>query len=297
MKSLFHLILVILFVSALPENVKAQGALLDYSKTYNESVFGILRYPPNISEADQLGEVLSEMIDGLSIYVEMDKQKNTPVIKANGNTSLTLEETLSEIRQILESDSQRIFTLFLDYDSDLDLNLITTNFSSAALAPYTYVKNGDDWATLEDMSKTNKRLVVFTLKENPNNPYWMHYLWDHATEPYYASNDDDYLFDRQNPFRGGVDKDLLVYDKFQEYESSQITWAGVTEAVDVSNGNGANGVINVSDGVEMIREVWLSTGKKPNFFFVKEVGVFDHFKGFLRSFKSIKGSINTDSRC
>ena len=264
---------------------------LDYTKKYNDSTFGVLDCSINPILKHSLNEVLDDDVDGMSIHIEFDERSHELVVKNASNTILPLDNALVDIYQLLSAHPERIFTLILDYDADIDITTLIDVFSESGIIGYCYVMDGNDWPTLQEMVDQNKRLMVYSYVNNESNPQWMKYLWNLATEPYYASETGYDLLEDYS-FKGRVHNDLLVYNDFQKYTTSEITWSGLT--VNSDDNTGVGQMLNVTDGVELIRAAWLSTGKRPNFIIVKEIGVFSTFRSFINTFNVVSGTINAD---
>ena len=141
-------------------------------KSYDETIFVISNFSgvdANLNETRSIKELLDQNIGGFRFYLEWEKQQNQLVIKKADGTSISLRQTMHEIKNYLENKPDKILTLFLDFSTNI--NELTDIFQELGINQYLYtydVKEG--WAPVKTMIEENKRLVVFSMQEHRNSP-------------------------------------------------------------------------------------------------------------------------------
>lgn len=93
---------------------------------------------------------------------------------------------LKEIQAFLEANPSEIITLFIE-DYVVSSQGLTKVFNASGLSKYLFPvskmpKNGEDWATVDDMAKQNERLVVFTSKSAKEASEGFAYEWNYVVE-------------------------------------------------------------------------------------------------------------------
>ena len=93
---------------------------------------------------------------------------------------------LKEIQDFLEANPSEIVTIFIE-DYVVSPQGLTKVFNASGLSKYLFPvskmpKNGEDWATVDDMVKQNERLVVFTSKSVKEASEGIAYEWRYVVE-------------------------------------------------------------------------------------------------------------------
>ncbi|KAK8694732.1 hypothetical protein V6N13_072277 [Hibiscus sabdariffa] len=97
---------------------------------------------------------------------------------------------LKEIQAFLEANPSEIITIFIE-DYVASPQGLTKVFNASGLSQYWFPvskmpKNGEDWPTVDDMTKQNERLVVFTSKSAKEASEGIAYEWRYVVENQYG---------------------------------------------------------------------------------------------------------------
>lgn len=95
------------------------------------------------------------------IYFNPDKAKNKPC--SIDPSATELKNVLDVVKKHLDTNKKAIITIFLE-DWSNNSNAIYNTFTQTGLAHYMYKKDENPWPTLNELLKTNKRLIVFSNK-------------------------------------------------------------------------------------------------------------------------------------
>jgi len=277
------LVLICWFSSVLVISAKTNDDIL--LKQYDETIFVISNYSgvdANLNESSTIQELLDENISGFRFYLEWEKQHNQLMIKRADDTSISFKKTMEEIKNYLDKTPEKIFTLFLDFGTNV--NELNEIFQEAGINPYLYTFDAKDgWPTLKSMVEQNRRLVVFSMQEHRNSPEWLHYIWNHAVEPYFSIWEAPVF--KGEFLKGDPKNSLLIYNdynfprkseaaKIQKYDSNQNPYL-----------------------IEHVKNTWTNTGKTPNFIMLDRyensiLGVLS----YIRDFVTIKGTITYNTQ-
>lgn len=126
--------------------------------------------------------------------------------------SAPLISVLNEIKTFLDSNPNEIISVI--FESYTTAEAIAIVMNQAGLLPFLFEKNtSSDWPTLQEMINSNKRLVVFSEKNDTNpNLKWYHYIWNHAVETNFSVNDTAGFTCDYN--RGNPANDLFIFNHF-----------------------------------------------------------------------------------
>jgi len=279
-KHLWGLLFCLLF-SAL-RVAKAEDTVL---KHYDESIFVISNFSgtdATSKESRSVGQLLDLNIGGFRFYLEWERQQNQLMLRDGRGHSTPFIDQLLLIRKYLENKPDKILTLFLDFN--VNVNELSTLIDESGIQPYLFEYNSrDGWPTLKEMVDTGKRLVIFGMQEHRNNPDWLHYIWDYAVEPYYSILEAPVFIGEF--LKGDPRNTLLIYNDYNI--------PGKSETVDASFYNTTQNPYLI----EHVKSVWKNTGKTPNFIFL------DKYESWiiqvlyqLRSFKTIKGTVTFNTQ-
>lgn len=254
-------------------------------KQYDETIFVISNFSgvdANLNETRNIQELLDQNIGGFRFYLEWEKQKNQLMIKKADGASISLRQTMHEIKNYLENKPDKILTLFLDFSTNI--NELNDIFQELGINQYLYTYDAKEgWEPIKTMLEKNKRLVVFSMQEHRNSPDWLHYVWNHAVEPYFSIWEAPVF--KGEFLKGDPKNSLLIYNDYNfprkrdsfdniKYETNQNPYL-----------------------IEHIKNTWTNTGKTPNFIML------DRYEGwivgivsYLRGFKYIKGSVTYNTQ-
>lgn len=276
-------ILFCLFCSVLAISVKAIDNTT--GKLYDETIFVISNFSgvdANLNETRGIKELLDQNIGGFRFYLEWEKQQNQLMIKKADGTSISLRQTMHEIKNYLEYKPDKILTLFLDFSTNI--NELTDIFQELGINQYLYTYDAKEgWAPVKTMIEENKRLVVFSMQEHRNSPDWLHYVWNHAVEPYFSIWEAPVF--KSEFLKGDPKNSLLIYNDYNFPRKGE-------------NINNAKYETNQNPYlIEHIKNTWTNTGKTPNFIMLDRyenwvVGIVSYLKGF----KTIKGTITYNTQ-
>lgn len=122
---------------------------------------------------------------------------------------------LYEIRNFLRENPNEIITIILE--CYVPFNMIKDEILTAGLFSYLYTKNpNEDWSTLKEMIKTNKRLVILSDENDADKEDWYHYVWQYAVETPFSNNDVSDFDCSLN--RGDINNDLFILNHFATTE-------------------------------------------------------------------------------
>ena len=269
--------------SVLVPHAKANDAAT--SKLYDETIFVISNFSgvdANLNEPRTIQELLDQNIGGFRFYLEWEKQQNQLMIKKADGTSIPFRQTMLEIKNYLDSKPDKILTLFLDFSTNI--NELTDIIQQLEINPYLYYFDAKEgWAPVKTMVEESKRLVVFSMQEHRNSPDWLHYVWNHAVEPYFSIWEAPVF--KGEFLKGDPKNSLLIYNDYNFPRKSD-------------NANRFRYDTNQNPYlIEHIKNTWTNTGKTPNFIMLDRyedwiVGIVS----YLRGFKIIKGTVTYNAQ-
>jgi len=275
--------LVYWLVSVLAINVKAADET--NSKLYDETIFVISNFSgvdANLNETRSIQELLDQNIGGFRFYLEWEKQQNQLMIKKADGSSIPFRQTMDEIKHSLDSNPDKILTLFLDFSTNI--NELGDIFQELGINPYLYTYDAKEgWLPIKSMVENNKRLVVFSMQEHRNSPDWLHYVWNHAVEPYFSIWEAPAF--KGEFLKGDPKNSLLIYNDYNFPKKTD-------NANNLKYDTNQNPYL-----IEHIKNTWTATGKIPNFIMLDRyedwvVGIVS----YLRGFKIIKGTVTYNAQ-
>lgn len=272
----FYIIIFSLFAVS-EKSIANDEALL---KQYDETVFVISNFSgvdANLIETRSIDELLKENIGGFRFYLEWEKHENRLMIKKADGTSVSFSETLRKINDYLNQRPDRVFNLFLDFSTNVFE--LADLFHDEGLINRLYIlQQKDEWPTIKKMVDENRRLVIFSMQEHRNSPEWLHYIWNHAVEPYFSIIEAPIF--KSEFLKGDPKNNLLIYNDYNfqgKPETSKNLKYDTTQ----------NPYL-----IEHIKNTWRKTGKTPNFIMLDR---YDNWirgiLNYLRSFRTIKGTV------
>ncbi|MGE5393380.1 MAG: LamG-like jellyroll fold domain-containing protein [Candidatus Saccharibacteria bacterium] len=265
--------------------ISVQGAEDTDSKLYDETIFVISNFSgvdANLNETRSVQELLDQNIGGFRFYLEWEKQQNQLMIKKADGSSISLRQTMEELKKFMERNPEKILTLFLDFSTNI--NELGDIFQETGITKYFYTYDAKEgWPTVKSMVEKNKRIVVFSMQEHRNSPDWLHYVWNHAVEPYFSIWEAPVF--KGEFLKGDPKNSLLIYNDYNFPKKSD-------SANNLRYESNQNPYL-----IEHIKNTWTNTGKTPNFIMLDRyedwiVGIVS----YLRGFKIIKGMVTYNAQ-
>lgn len=263
--------------------MKAFGGSED--RLYDETIFVISNFSgvdANLNETRTIQELLNLHIGGFRFYLEWEKQQNQLMIKKADGTSISFRQTLHEIKNYLDNKPEKILTLFLDFSTNI--NEVSDLFQELGLNRILYTYDAKEgWTSVKSMIESNKRLVVFSMQDHRNSPDWLHYVWNHAVEPYFSIWEAPVF--KGEFLKGDPKNSLLIYNDYNFPRKGE-------------NINNAKYETNQNPYlIEHIKNTWTNTGKTPNFIMLDRyenwvLGIVS----YLKSFKTLKGTVTYNTK-
>lgn len=254
-------------------------------KKYDENIFLISNYSGTDSsdkETRSITDLLGYNIGGFRFSLDWDRQQNTLMLRNSQGERTPFIEELQKIIDNLQENPDKIMTLFLDFN--VNVNELTSVINETGIQPYLVQYNEEDgWPTLKTMVETGKRVVIFTMQEHRNSPDWLHYVWDYAVEPYNSFADTP---SRLGEFlKGDPNNTLLIYNDLNTIRKSleiDSTYYSISQ----------NPFL-----IEHIKGSWIKYGKTPNFIFL------DKYETWyipvimqLRNFSTVSGTVTYNTQ-
>lgn len=265
--------------------IGVKGAEDADSKLYDETIFVISNFSgvdANLNETRSVQELLDQNIGGFRFYLEWEKQQNQLMIKKGDGSSISLRQTMEELKKFMDRNQEKILTLFLDFSTNI--NELGDIFQETGITQYFYTYDAKEgWPTVKSMVEKNKRIVVFSMQEHRNSPDWLHYVWNHAVEPYFSIWEAPVF--KGEFLKGDPKNSLLIYNDYNFPKKS-----------DIANNLRYEGNQNPYL-IEHIKNTWTNTGKTPNFIMLDRyedwiVGIVS----YLRGFKIVKGMVTYNAQ-
>ena len=260
----------------------AEDAVLKY---YDESIYVISNFSGTdaaVKETRSVRQLLDLNIGGFRFYLEWDRQQNQLVLLDGRGQATPFFEQLLTIKKTLENKPEKILTLFLDFN--VNVNELSALIDESGIHPYLFEFSGrGEWPSLKEMVDSGKRLVIFCMQEHRSSPDWLHYIWDYAVEPYYSILEAPVFVGEF--LKGDPRNTLLIYNDYNV--------AGNT-------GQASASFFNTTQNpylIEHIKSVWKNTGKTPNFIFLDRYGSWIlQILYQLRSFRTIRGTVTFNTK-
>ncbi len=220
LKNVLILQIFLLFVTAPNIFAQCNGCFELCHKKYNEVSYLTTHNAFNSAEDDftfpnQTYGITQQLEDGVrALMIDVYDVNGTPTVY-HGYASLgnvPLVSNLNEIKNFLDNNPNQIVTII--FECYTNANSIEQAFTDSGLMHYLYEKlPGNDWSTLQQMIDTNKRLMVFSDKNDASvNQKWYHYVWHHAVETHFSvSNINNFNCDFN---RGNANNDLFILNHF-----------------------------------------------------------------------------------
>ncbi len=254
-------------------------------RQYDETIFVISNFSgvdANLNEPRTVQELLNENISGFRFYLEWEKQQNQLMIKKSDGSSLSFRKTMLEIKSYLDNNPEKVFTLFLDFGTNV--NELSDVFQELGINRYIYTYDAQEgWPTLKNMIEDNRRLVVFSMQEHRNSPEWLHYIWNHAVEPYFSIWEAPVF--KGEFLKGDPKNSLLIYNDYNIPRKSEASRS-------IKYDSNQNPYL-----IEHVKNTWTNTGKTPNFIMLDryENSILSVLS-YIRGFKTIKGTVTYNTQ-
>jgi len=278
-------IVVVIFWLGTGLEVGARTSEVELMKQYDETIFVISNFSgvdANLNEPRTIRDLLNENIGGFRFYLEWEKQHNQLMIKKVDGTSIPFRQSMLEIKNYLDQTPDKIFTLFLDFGTNV--NELNEIFQEVGINQYLYTYDAKEgWPSLKSMVETNRRVVVFSMQEHRNSPEWLHYIWNHAVEPYFSIWEAPVF--KGEFLKGDPKNSLLIYNDYNVPRKSEA-------ARSLKYDSNQNPYL-----IEHVKNTWTNTGKTPNFIMLDRyensiLGVLSYIRGFV----TIKGTVTYNTQ-
>ena len=141
---------------------------------YNESIFLVSNYSVERTahvKSASLEELLTSGVEGFYFHIKRDGHSGKLLLREPDGSFSDFRNALARIRKTLETNPDRLMTLFLDFYVDMDLQAL---FDETGLGTYLFSYSPESgWPALGEMLDQGKRLVVFDLRRHLNAPEWL----------------------------------------------------------------------------------------------------------------------------
>ncbi len=212
---------------------------------YNENIFLLYDYSNGYGKAS-IPDLLQKGIEGFYFYLRQDGN-NQLVIRQPDGSFYPFKKALASIHQGLTEEKDKIITLFLDFNVDIELEPILRETGL-----YDYLLEYDSntgWPFLREIVLNDKRLVLFETQKHLNSPGWLHELNEHVVgAPGQITNEK-----------------LLTFEEKADKELSVFTGYMVHGLPIVNNDELTNYARQTPHFIELFRKHWLNEGRVPNF--------------------------------
>jgi len=154
-----------------------------------------------------------------------------------------------------------------------NVNELNEIFQEEGINQYLYTYDAKEgWPSLKSMVETNRRVVVFSMQEHRNSPEWLHYIWNHAVEPYFSIWEAPVF--KGEFLKGDPKNSLLIYNDYNVPRKSEA-------AKSLKYDSNQNPYL-----IEHVKNTWTNTGKTPNFIMLDRyeksiLSVLSYIRGFV----------------
>lgn len=252
---------------------------------YDESIFVISNFSgvdASHKETRSIQELLNQDIGGFRFYLEWEHQRDQLMLRGPQGNSTPFIDQLNLIKDFLYNHPDRVLTLFLDFN--VNIRELTTPVRKSGIDSLLYVYDTQTgWPTLKEMIDTDKRLIIFGMQEHRNSPKWLHYVWNHAVEPYYSILEAPVFIGEF--LKGDPKNSLLIFNDYNLPRKPNLPDDAYFNSVQ-------NPYL-----IEHIKKVWANTGKTPNFVML------DRYENWikrviahLQSFHTIQGTVTFNTQ-
>ena len=262
--------LFILFFCFLDVKSQCNGSFQLCDKKYNEVAFLTTHNAFNSSEdnfqfPNQTYNILNQLNAGVrGLMIDVYDNNGTPMVYHSFSIlgSIPLQDIFNDIKSFLDLNTNEIVTLILE--CYIDANSIENVLQQSLLNNYLYSKDSQsNWATLDEMINSNKRLIIFSDQNDASSSQsWYHYVWDYAVETHFSVSDINDFSCEYN--RGDSINDLFIFNHF---------------LTDDLFGYGLyNESLNVNSNpffIDRVTSCWQTKNKFPNFLTVDFVELGD----------------------
>ena len=253
-------------------DVKSQcnGSFQLCDKKYNEVAFLTTHNAFNSSEdnfqfPNQTYNILNQLNAGVrGLMIDVYDNNGTPIVYHSFSIlgSIPLQDIFNDIKSFLDLNTNEIVTLILE--CYIDANSIENVLQQSLLNNYLYSKDSQsNWATLDEMINSNKRLIIFSDQNDASSSQsWYHYVWDYAVETHFSVSDiNDFSCDYN---RGDSINDLFIFNHF--LTDDLFGYGLYNESLSVNSN---------PFFIDRVTSCWQSKNKFPNFLTVDFVELGD----------------------
>ena len=262
--------LFILFFCFLDVKSQCNGSFQLCDKKYNEVAFLTTHNAFNSSEdnfqfPNQTYNILNQLNAGVrGLMIDVYDNNGTPMVYHSFSIlgSIPLQDIFNDIKSFLDLNTNEIVTLILE--CYIDANSIENVLQQSLLNNYLYSKDSQsNWATLDEMITSNKRLIIFSDQNDASSSQsWYHYVWDYAVETHFSVSDINDFSCEYN--RGDSINDLFIFNHFL---TDDLFGYGLYNESLIVNSN--------PFFIDRVTSCWQSKNKFPNFLTVDFVELGD----------------------
>jgi len=240
-------------------SAQCNGSTANCEKRYNEVAIAMTHNSYNCGKEFRLPnqnlDVLEQLNGGVrGLMLDFHYHKDKVVVMHN-YPILGFQEVavpLEQIRAFLAAHPEEIVTIIIE--SHVSPKDIEEALRNAELLPYCHVQDQrKDWPILSEMIQTNKRLVVFSERNDAlDHQGWNHYAWDYIV-------DTPYSFHNTNQFKTDVNRGDLSNKLFLLNHWITDRWFGAGRKNKADKTNAYEVLSN------RLEEVLNEFGRKPTF--------------------------------
>jgi len=262
--------LFILFFCFLDVKSQCNGSFQLCDKKYNEVAFLTTHNAFNSSEdnfqfPNQTYNILNQLNAGVrGLMIDVYDNNGTPMVYHSFSIlgSIPLLDIFNDIKSFLDLNTNEIVTLILE--CYIDANSIENVLQQSLLNNYLYSKDSQsNWATLDEMITSNKRLIIFSDQNDASSSQsWYHYVWDYAVETHFSVSDINDFSCEYN--RGDSTNDLFIFNHF--LTDDLFGYGLYNESLSVNSN---------PFFIDRVTSCWQSKNKFPNFLTVDFVELGD----------------------
>ena len=229
-------------------------------------------------ERRSVKELLDRNVGGFRFHLLWDHDNSQLLYKLPNGNLRDFEPVIDQVSQHLDDNPDKILAFF--FDLDLPIDTLRKVFQEKDIIRFLHHQNTmADWPTINDMVKSQQRIVLFAMDPIFNKPDWLHYVWNYTVEPYFS------LFEAPNFLgeflKGDPKNDLLIINDFN-IPSNRIE----QNPVYIIDQNTNHYLLN------HCLSIWRNTGKAPNFIFLDQYNArMQTIVNNLKSFNTIKGRL------
>lgn len=249
--------LIIMFLYLFLLNIKAQEYQVISNRRYDEVVWlcthNAFNYQGRFLLPNQRYSIKKQLNDGVrALMLDVYKKKDNIILK-HGYSILGKQKFKTQlliIKEFLDKNPNEIITIiFESYVDNMDWYNI---FKQYDLHKYMYYQSIDKpWAKISEMVSMNKRLVIFSDRNENIKTSNFYYVWDYALETSYSIHNINEFVCQMN--RGSKENQLFILNNF------------ITKKIGVGSRKGAKKANEFNFLYNRCKQCMRELNKLPNF--------------------------------